>query len=69
MEGSVSAKKKILKHKQTIRRGRHVLPKYCDCGGLMGYSFGFGRVFSCCSKCTPVQKVNVNQLVARGRPD
>jgi hypothetical protein len=31
------------------------LPKHCaDCGGEMLYAKAFGRVFSCCSCCSPV---------------
>jgi hypothetical protein len=37
------------------------LPKRCECGGKMEYAFSFGRVWSCCSKCTPVSKVNVTR--------
>jgi|HubBroStandDraft_6_1064221.scaffolds.fasta_scaffold484944_4 hypothetical protein len=31
------------------------LPKKCECGGNMEYAFDFGRVFSVCDTCTPVQ--------------
>lgn len=39
----------------TPMRKRQPKPKYCaDCGGQMLYAEAFGRVFSCCSCCSPV---------------
>ena len=40
------------------RRPDAKLPKRCECGGKMIYSFAFGRIFSCCDRCTP--KVTIN---------
>lgn len=33
------------------------LPKNCECGGKMIYSFAFNRVFSGCDTCTPVETI------------
>lgn len=37
------------------------LPKRCICGGKIEYAFSFGRVWSVCRKCSPVQKVGINR--------
>lgn len=46
----------------SFNRGNHkiVLPKYCECGGLLVYSFDFGYTFVYCKKCTPVQHVSID---------
>lgn len=44
-------------------RARHPdLPEHCECGGTMEYSESCGRVFSACSQCTPVVKVDLSGL-------
>lgn len=43
-------------------RKKHNLPYRCECGGVMGYTYDFGRVFSWCKKCSPVQHINVSKL-------
>lgn len=41
-------------------------PKYCaDCGGQMLYAEAFGRVFSCCSCCSPV--IDMNRVAKAAR--
>jgi len=35
------------------------LPRTCECGGRMKYTSQFGRVFSCCLKCTPVSTLTI----------
>ncbi len=42
------------------------LPRHCECGGIMDYDYSFGRVWSVCKTCTPVQKINVNKLRPKG---
>ena len=47
----------------TYRSGpKKGLPKNCECGGKMVYSFSFGRVWSVCDKCSPVVKIDISKL-------
>jgi hypothetical protein len=34
-------------------------PRKCECGGTIKYTPDFGRVFSYCTKCTPVVSIRV----------
>ena len=34
-------------------------PGHCECGGLIKYERAFGRVFSYCMRCTPVEEIKV----------
>ena len=33
-------------------RPKNTYLKYCECGGVLQYSFDFGRAFVVCLKCT-----------------
>lgn len=45
----------------TVTVAGHVVPKYCECGGLMQYDYDFGRIWSSCTKCTPVTKITIRR--------
>jgi hypothetical protein len=38
----------------------------CECGGTVWGTRSFGRLWSWCDRCTPVQKVGVDSLKVRG---
>lgn len=38
----------------------------CECGGEVWGVQSFGRLWSGCDRCSPVQKVDVNSLKVRG---
>lgn len=38
------------------------LPYRCECGGVLDFDYDFGRVWSACKKCSPVQKIDVNEI-------
>jgi hypothetical protein len=50
---------------QAAFRRKHNLPYRCSCGGVMEYAASFGRVWSVCKRCTPVQKVTIRRHALR----
>ncbi len=34
-------------------------PRLCECGGKVSYAASFGRIWSCCLKCTPVTTITL----------
>lgn len=58
-DGLKRARKAARKTQVYTRGHKKGLPIYCECGGKMEYTFSFGRIWSCCSKCSPVQTVKI----------
>ena len=56
---------KLVEAKAALRKPRNsdgtVYVCKCECGGRVRGAFSFGRLWSYCESCTPVQKVRVKR--------
>lgn len=46
-------------------KGRRICK--CECGGQVRGIRDFGRLWTWCEKCTPVERVNISVLQYRGK--